>query len=106
MRYRQVSREWCNIDPIAPHFYVVNWGLQYIIFLFLLYLHRLWVLVSNHLIEAVLTCAHKLIYVLSKNQKIIKETLNRKLSFFTVIKIRRLLHRRVFVMKTTVTIKS
>ena len=84
MRYRQVSREWCNIDPIT---------------------HRLWVLVRNQIIEAVLTCAHKLIYVLSKNKKIINETLNRKLSFFTVIKIRSIFHRRVFVMKTTETIK-
>ena len=48
---------------------------------------------------------YTLIYVLSKHKKIIKETLNRKLSFFTVIIIRSILHRRGFVIKTTETIK-
>ena len=105
MRYRQVSRERCNIDPIAPHFYIVKLGFTIHYFLIFALKDRLRVFVRNHLIEAFdglmrdwcrpnglpslnkeftyLLTYFTLIYVLSKNKKMIKETLNRKLSFFS-----------------------
>ena len=50
----------CNLHPLTPHFYIVNWGLQgYTLFSFFFALkHRLWVLVN----EAVLTCTYNLCF--------------------------------------------
>ena len=48
----------CNVDPLSPHFYIVNMGFtwMYIISLFFALKQRAWVLVS----EAVLTCTNDL----------------------------------------------
>ena len=45
----------CNVDPLKPHFYIVNLGFTgvYIFFLIFALKYRLWVLT-----EAVLTCTH------------------------------------------------
>ena len=51
---------------------------------------------QNRLTEAVLTCTHNL-YVLSKNKKIIK-FFHLKISIFTAMKNRCILHGHVFVM--------
>ena len=48
----------CNVDPLTPHFYIKNWGLQgYSFFHIFVLKHRLWVLVRT---ASVLTCTHNL----------------------------------------------
>ena len=51
----------CNVDPLAPHLYMVKLGFtgEYIIFALK---HGLWVHVRTASHEAVLTCTHNLCF--------------------------------------------
>ena len=74
----------CDLYPLGPHFYIVNWGLQgYTFFLIFALKHRLWVLVRT-------TSRVPTIYVL-------------KIIVFTAVKNCRILHGRGFVMKGNTT---
>ena len=81
----------CFIPPYTPLLYIktgVYRGVHY--FLIFALKHILWVLV-----EAVLTCTHK-VYVLSKKMKIVNK-FQLKIVIFTAVKNRCILHGRVFV---------
>ena len=70
--------------PLTPHFYLVKVGFTgvHIIFLIFALKHRLWV---------------PIIYVLSKNMKIVKK-IKLKIVIFTAVKYGCILHGNVFVM--------
>ena len=82
----------CNVHPLTPHFYIVKLRFTGVNIIFALK-HRLWVLVRT-------ASRAPTINVLSKNKKNITFC-HLKITIFTVMKYRRILHVHVFVMMSS-----